>query len=132
MRKGLRWVIPSTVSLLISFGLMAWRGLFTLENSVDRMQCISDGFFAPAVFFCGIGLLLLISQSGFFDALTFGFHSLIRLFTPINRESDKIKFYDYKVMKAEKRGKPSYVLLVIGAADLLLALLFLGLYTVLQ
>ena len=50
--------------------------------------------------FSGIGGLLIISTAtDFFDMLTYGFKSLVVLFTPFKNPKDHPRFYEYDQMR---------------------------------
>lgn len=95
-----------------------------------NMRCLSDGFFFSAVLFVGFGLLIWISGTGFFDIFSYGFKSLLMLFSPLKRAKEHPHYYEYKCEKAAKReGKVSMLsTLVTGVIALVASLILLALY----
>ena len=76
-----------------------------------------------------IGVLILVSQKGAFDALRFSFGSLVTLFRKDADQVGKYRSYsDYKKKKGEKEGVRTSVLMLPGACLTLLGILFTGLY----
>ena len=69
----------------------------------------------------GLGLLLAIAGTGFFDIFSYGAHSLLVLFTPFRKPEKHQKYYEYKLMKDARRQKPKPRTLILGACFLLLA-----------
>ena len=91
------------------------------------MAALSDGFFITGVLLASVGLLTWISSTGFFDMLFYGFRGLLSL-VPFKAPRKPKPFYDYKMERAEKRKKPLNSMLMVGAAYLLLAVIFTVLY----
>ena len=88
-----------------------------------NVRCWSDAFFFVGVLWMGVGALLWIATTGFFDLLRYACHSIWMIFNPMKSVDDIEKFYDYKVIREEARaGKPvQYTALIVGAVTLLLA-----------
>ena len=123
-KKLLKYLIPSVIGVLISFGIAYYRGLFSAASTAATVMAISDGFFVTAVLYVVFGLLLVIAQSGFYDIFTYGFKSLKYLFTPIKRNRDEGGFYEYKIRQKEKRKAVPFEVLYVGLVFLALALVF--------
>ncbi len=92
------------------------------------MSSLSDGFFIIGVLLAGVGCLTWISNTGFFDMLTYGFHGLKVLIMPFKAPKKAKPFYDYKLEREEKRKKPLNLVLWVGLAYLGLAALFAMIY----
>ena len=88
-----------------------------------NVRCWSDAFFFVGVMWTGVGALMWIATTGFFDLLRYACHSIWMIFNPMKSVDDIEKFYDYKVIREEARaGKPvQYTALIVGAVTLLLA-----------
>lgn len=127
----LRYGITSLLALALAVGIMYARGLFSDALSLsEKMKFVSDGLFVSGILFFGLGSLIWVSTTGFFDMLTYGFRSVWYLFTPATKPEGSGGFYEYKLMKQERReNSPSvrYVALV-GLALVLLAAVFAVLY----
>ena len=115
---GLVIAVPVAVSQGLSWGQPAYLSA----------RYLSDGFFVAGLLITGVGGLVWISSTGFFDIFSYGFHSLLVLFSSLRHPKDHESYYDYKTLKEEKRGQPLYFLVIVGAALLLLAVICLGLY----
>lgn len=80
-----------------------------------HVRCWSDAMFIPAVLWTGMGGLLWIATTGFFDIFRYAFGSLLVLFSPLKSPKDQKHYYEYKLERDEKRkGKeiPATVLIV--------------------
>ena len=70
---------------------------------------LSDGFFVTGIVIGGIGLLMLISKTGFFDMISYGLQGLLHLI-PGMRIHRQESFYDYKMAREERRGQSNALL----------------------
>lgn len=80
------------------------------------LYCWSNALFIPGVMWLGVGGLMWIATTGFFDIFSYAFSSLLVLFTPLKNPKDHKRFYEYKLDKEERRkGKPvSWSVLIVG------------------
>lgn len=80
------------------------------------MYCWSNALFVPGVMWLGIGGLMWIATTGFFDIFSYAFSSLLVLFSPLKNPKDHQHFYEYKMAKEEKRkGKSvTWSVLIVG------------------
>ena len=116
-------VIGTVISVVVSL----FRGVGAGKTAAENLIGFSAGFFVTGVLFAGIGGLLIISTAtDFFDMLTYGFKSLVVLFTPFKNPKDHPRFYDYKQIRKEKRGEVKTFLLFAGLALIALSALALG------
>lgn len=123
-----QYVSAIFVGLVIAVPVAFSQGLALGQPGYLSARYLSDGFFVAGLLIAGIGGLVWISSTGFFDIFSYGFHSLLVLFSSLRNPKDHEKYYDYKTMREEKRGQPLYFLVIVGAAFLLLAVICLGLY----
>lgn len=88
-----------------------------------QVRCWSDALFIPGVLLSGLGGLMWIATTGFFDLLRYAGHSLWMRFSPTKDVRDLESFYDYKLLRAEARvDKPvNHASLISGLATLLAA-----------
>lgn len=125
--RVLSYLITVLIGLAMAVAVFAYRGGFSQPDAQSMYTALSDAFFVPGIFFTGIGLLVLVSNDGFFDILAYGMHSLVTLFTPFKNRDGHQHYYDFKLARAERRQKPRNVVLWVGIAFLLLAGLCLAL-----
>lgn len=127
-KKWIGVAVTLAVALAIALAVSVWRG-FAWENAL-ALNCryLSDGFFVSGMLLAGLGALIWISTTGFFDMLSYGVHSLTVLFSTLKKPKDHETFYDYKTARAAKRGRPRMGILFAGIGCILISLLFLALY----
>ena len=129
-RKAQRRVnlVASLLALALSIGIALNRGLSTALELYANGRILSDAFFISGIFFGGIGALVAISTTGFFDMFAYAFKSLPMLFSFLRKPKDHPTFFDYKTAKAEKREQVQYGLLIIGLVCIAVSLLALAGY----
>lgn len=125
--------IPFLVALLIgvglSLGVATMRGVNWKSFSGNDFRWLSDGFFVISVLYNGIGLLVLISsETDFFDMISYAFRNLLMLFSLFKRPEETQNFYDYKMDRRKKRAQKDYFILMAGIVLLIAAIVFLLLY----
>ena len=127
-----RYGVTALLALALALAVMYLRGLFSGGlSTAEIMKRISDGLFVSGILFFGIGSLIWVSSTGFFDMLSYGFKSVWYLFTPATKPRGSGGFYEYKLMKAERRkdSPPIRHIALVGLALVLLAALFAVLYS---
>ena len=127
-RKRIAFIAEILIALAAALGIAKSQGWNPTGAFLPNARWLSDGFFVVGVVYTGIGILIWISTTGFFDIMGYGLHSLWVLFTPFKRPQEHESYYDYKQVRDSKRGKPRYRLLAEGVVCILLSLLFLWLY----
>ena len=131
-KKGLKWWgivwLRIAVGVVLSLLIARTRGLSLQHPFALNARYLSDGFFVVGMVMTGIGTLMWVSTTGFFDMMSYGVRSLLVLFSPLKKPSEHQSFYDYKVARDEKRGKVRYGLLLTGIGHILMSLLLLGIY----
>ena len=130
-KKTLISIAVQLVIALVIAGMVASGQGFSLAGEV-YLNCryLSDGCFVSAVIFVGMGLLLWISATGFFDIFGYAMKSLLVLFSPLKKPGEHPHYYEYKCEKdAKRKGKPiTHTVLIVGVIVLVLSLCCLGLY----
>lgn len=125
----LQYGITLAVGLLIAGLVACYRGFAFGADAAWNMRYLSDGCFVSTVLLCGVGGLVLISTAtDFFDMISYGFKSLLVLFTPLRKPSEHQSFFDYKTERAARRTKAQPFLLAVGLVFLAASFAFLGLY----
>ena len=118
------------IATVIAVTVAASQGL-SLENAAFiNCRFLSDGFFVSAVIFVGLGLLLWVSATGFFDIFGYAMKSLLVLFSPLKKPGEHPHYYEYKCEKdAKRQAKPiTHTVLIVGVIVLLLSLACLAMY----
>ena len=130
-KKTLITIAVQLVNALMLAVLAASSQGFSLEGEL-YLNCryLCDGFFIVAVLFVGMGTLLWVSTTGFFDIFSYAMKSLLVLFSPLKKPSEHPHFYEYKCEReAKRKGKSiTHTVLIVGLILLALSLICLALY----
>ncbi len=122
--KLVKYLTPTSIGVALSLAIMYIRGLFEQTELYYIFMYLSDGFFVTGILYVGFGLLLIAANEGVLDIISYGFKSLLYLFTPIRKDPAQGGYYEYKIRQKEKRKGVPYHILVIGGAFLVPAIAF--------
>ena len=106
-KKIIRWLVAVLVVVGAAMIFFVWR-LNNYPSDMEFMpvmQALSDGFFIIGLICTGFGILMWISTTGVLDIISYGFKSVLYLFTPLTKDRDEGGFYEYKLKKKEKRKR---------------------------
>ena len=116
------------VSTAIAVLIAVSRGLSPEAPLQLNARSLSDGLFVVGFLLAGMGALIWISTTGFFDIMTYAVKSFLVLFTPLKKPKDHPSFFDYKEGREGRRGKPRFSMLAVGAIFLVLSVVCLKVY----
>lgn len=124
MKHKKHW-IQLLIGLAIAFLLMWQRGLFSAQTVADRFLIVCDGMTIVAFLYLGIGSLIWVSTTGWFDIFGYAFKKCAHAFIPGLVHENVGKYYDYKMKKCEER-KPfsERSTLIIGTVFLVCSIIF--------
>lgn len=113
-------LVSSALCIAAVCGLSAWQAGFR-----PVLIAWANGFYAAAVFWCGAGLLVLISLFGGFDSFSYLSHRVRRRFSRRVREENpkQESYFDFCRRRREEQWDrfASAVLLIPGAVCLAVA-----------
>ncbi len=116
-----KYAITGGISLALSL-LIAWgRGMKPDAPWAESMAALSDGTFSVGILLVCMGALIRISMTGTFDGLTYGIHGIWNRLTMVFRRKDMPTYYEFKQLRAARRGGGWKVPLVVGGALLILS-----------
>ncbi len=125
----LKYGITTLVGVVITLAVCWARGLFSSQAAVDTYRILCDGCFVSAVLLIGVGLMVLVSNTGAFDILNYGVRSFFGIFS---KEAENRKpegsFIQYKERKAAQKS-PYLFLVLVGCGFLAVAFVFVFLYS---
>jgi len=127
MKKIRKYLITMIISLAAVAAIVWSKDLFGQTELVNVYHILCDAFFAVGVVVLCIGLLILSSNEGTFDMITYGVSSFIGMFKK-NYEKKYDTFYDYRADREDKK-LPFGFLLICGTALVAISLLMYFLYS---
>lgn len=101
--KNLKYYVQAGIGLALAFAVMVYRGLFSKPSIADKVMAAGDGFTVAAVLYLGIGALIWISTTGFFDIFGYAVKKAAHALIPGMVEDNTGRYYEYKIEKEEKR-----------------------------
>ena len=69
------------------------------------VRCWHDALFSTALIWLGVGGMMFVAATDFFDIFGYAFSSLLVLFSPLKNPKEHKKYYEYKQANNEKRRK---------------------------
>lgn len=129
--KLIKRIVTLVCDLVLAGVIAYWR--FTnqpVDYEINLLYALSDGFFIVGFANLGFGALLWIGTTGIFDIISYGFKSLLYLFTLRKKDRDEGGYYEYKIRKAENRKPVPFETLWIGAGMIVLGIIFYILWSV--
>ena len=123
-----RYLASLAAGLVIGIALFLGRGGLAVESDGEIYRLLCDAAFVPAAMLLCLGLIVFVADDGVFDMFGFAIMRTTAIFrSPEIRAALPKTYYDYHVMKHQKRADSRY-LLAAGATLLALAFVFLLLF----
>lgn len=105
-KKRWIWRIVLMVVDLAIIGVLAYvryPRVLEMNTPIPVIHTLSDAFFVIGFFNFGLGGLVKVSTTGFFDIFGYSAKAILNFFVPRSIFQDSGSYYEYKVKKAEKR-----------------------------
>jgi hypothetical protein len=126
--------IQLAAALVIAVLIAVSEGFSFSGDAFANFGYLCDGFFICGVMFTGVGALLWVSTTGFFDLFGYAVKSILSMFAS-RKEIDAFPgFYEYKCEQDAKRAEHpmTHTVLIVGLILLALSFAALALYYGLQ
>ncbi|MDD7735360.1 MAG: DUF3899 domain-containing protein [Bacilli bacterium] len=126
MSKGwIKYLVTISLGAVVSLIIVLAKNIFSASTVKEIFHILTDAFFVPGVVITGFGFLILATNGGTFDMLTYG---LMRFFGMFTKNPTKYKtFYDYTSAKHET-SRSFWYLVIVGIGYIFLSLLMLYFY----
>lgn len=129
-KDGARFWIKYLSTALVC-GFVAWTYISLREFSeaprLEQYRMLSDAFLIPGLVTVLIGCLLVISNKGGLDGLSFVLGRAARMLIPGKKKKDE-KYFDYVERKRENPIRGFGFLFVVGGVFCAVAILFMILF----
>lgn len=119
---GIQFGIAAALSIAVAFA----DGLHLSDDMSLIWHHLNNGFFIIAVLYVGVGSLMWISTTGFFDIFGYAVKFIAYRFSPSHRD-ERFTYYDYKCEQNDKRDAKPMTHTVLIAGLLVLACAFVSL-----
>ena len=128
-RYGISFVVGCLIALAVAMYCDKNYYLFSTTDTVKLYALLSDVFLFPGIILMSFGLLIAISNEGFFDMLGYALSGFTYLFSRHRTEKAKETFYDYHLRKKLARdGRAKWYLVFVGLIFMIPCVIFALLY----
>ena len=122
-----KYGITALIGALMAFTTTQTHNLAEAATDAEKYRILSDAFTIPGVILIMVGLLVMVSNGGFFNGMAYAFSYAARLLVP-GVSKDVGRYGDF-IERRARRGKTGYgFLIIVGAAFLAVAIVFLILF----
>ena len=123
----LKYGITALVGALMAYTTTRSYNLAEAATDAERYRILSDAFTIPGVVLIMVGLLVMVSNGGFFNGMAYAFSYAARLLIP-GVSKDVGRYGDFIERRAQ-RGKAGFgFLIIVGAVFLAVAIVFVFLF----
>ena len=124
MRRNRRkqWLISLLFGALLAVLLLIGRGGLVAESQEDFLLLLCDALFVPGVLLAGMGLLVVVTGEGAFDAIRYGLQKLFGLLRSEEKRAKLPKtYFDFVHTRHAEPSGPPWAMLAVGSTFLLAA-----------
>ena len=126
-RSIISYAVTALIGLAMALCVSFIKSLYWLDDTTEVMKALSDCFSVPGLILICFALLVVCSNGGAFDMLTFGVKKVALLLKQTLSEKDRESFYEYRKRKQENKRSFAYIL-IVGAAYLAIGVVFLAIF----
>ena len=124
----LKYGITVFIGAVMVWLVLTGYGYEEVQTAAERYRILSDAFTIPGVVFMLCALLVLVSNKGAFEGISYAAGYAFRMLIP-GLNKDREKYGDYVERKREKGGVKGYSFLFFtGLAFLIVSLIFIALF----
>ncbi len=124
MKTVYKYLITGGIGLLIAFAVAVSKNIFFAKELVDVIEILIDSFFVPGILLFCFGLLVLATNGGTFDMLTYGMARFISLFRKDHNDVKFKTFHEYTLAKHEE-NRPFGYLVIVGLIFIIISIIFI-------
>lgn len=126
MKTLKRILITLVIGLVFVFMVAASKEVFKETEAKVIFHILSDSFFAIGVVITGFGLLVVASNGGAFDMLSYGVSTFFSFFRR-SKARKYADFYEYRVAKEKNKHNFGF-LLIAGSIIIVIAIIMYVFY----
>jgi hypothetical protein len=127
MKKIWPYLITPIICVAFSLSILLINDAFNQNSLIEWMGNLSDAFFVPGLLVVCFGALVVSTNGGTFDMLTFGVIKLFDLFKKNINKSKYRDFYEYRQHQQEKKKEYNHFL-IVGGVFTVVGIVFLIIY----
>ncbi len=130
MKKFRGYIICFICGVAILLTTLLFKGTFVQEDSTIVIKDLTDCFFFTSVYLIGYGLLVVVSNEGFFDGLVYTGKKIVLRFRPMEERKLVQSYFEYKQSVKDQKTEYGFIL-IVGSVFLVLSIIFLIIYYIL-
>jgi len=123
----IKYGLTSAISLLVTYSYISNRG-FHMGTLADKYKYLSDGFAIPGLLLTCGGLLLIISNEGTFDGISWGLRFAIKTLIPFGRHKKQESYGDFVEKRRGNKVKGFSFMFVVGVINIAISIIFMILF----
>jgi len=123
----LKYGLTGAISLLVTYLYIYNRG-FHMGTLADKYKYLSDGFAIPGLLLTCSGLLLIISNEGTFDGISWGLQFAIKTLIPFGRLKKQESYGDFVEKRRGQKVKGFGFVFIVGVVNLIISIIFMILF----
>jgi hypothetical protein len=123
----IKYGLTTAISLFVTYSYISNKG-FHMGTLADKYKYISDGFAIPGLLLTCSGLLLIISNEGAFDGISWGLRFAIKTLIPFGRHKKQESYGDFVEKRRGQKVKGFGFVFVVGAIDIVICIIFMILF----
>ena len=123
-KQLIKYAVAIGAGLAYTICLVISQNAFAQETKA-MLRIFSDGFFLPGALMILIGLLMVVSNEGAFDALAYTGRSLRRLFIPERPGEKRVNYREYVEQRREKKTTGFGFLFIVGGVFAVIGLILM-------
>ncbi len=122
IRTYKRYFITITVGLVMVAIMCFMRGILSAEGAMVY-HLLSDAFAVPGLFILAAGILVMVSNEGLFNGISYGVRAVTRALT--NRHEPKMEesFYEYNLRKSGQEHIRFGHLIIVGVMFIVISVI---------
>lgn len=125
MKKIWPYLITFIICLIISLTILLTGGAFEQNSLMEWMGNLSDAFIVPGLIALCFGALIVSSNGGTFDMLSFG---VIKLFDLFKKDLKKSKYSDFNDYRQQQKKRDYDYFLIVGGFFTVVGIICLIIY----
>lgn len=126
LKNNKRYFITVAIGLAVATVVCIYRGLLSPENDGQVLLILSDACAVSGIILTGVGLLVMVSNQGLFNGISYGLKSAVKALSgrPDGRDGKMEEdFYEYNARKLSDKVRFGHMV-AVGAAFIIFSIIF--------
>ena len=124
LKYGIATLVATAMTIFTTYSY----NLAGAATQAERIRILADAFSIPGIVLIMVGFLVIVSNDGFFNGLTYSLTYAIRMLIPGRGMKKMERYYDYVEARSKRPKARSGFLFVVGGIFLVVGLVFTVLF----